>query len=116
MTEYAELSIKVAFADREYRRLRLEAQRLYEKSDDITEEWLYGSDFADRELAAELSEAARWVDVAAGQAYDVANCMWAGQYESIDDNCTDNGVNRCQCGECQPGHVNIDEPLPYGAV
>ena len=78
MTAYALLSIKVAHADREYRRLRLEAQHLYEKSDAITEEWLYGSD-ADCEMAAEFSNAANLVDIAAGQHYDVANCMWPGR-------------------------------------
>ena len=77
MTAYALLSIKVAHADREYRRLRLEAQKLYQQADKASDNFYFlNIGNYDPEHWNELQEAARLVDKAAGQYYDVANCMW----------------------------------------
>ena len=80
MTAYALLSIKVAHADREYRRLRLEAQKLYQQADKASDNFYFlNIGNYDPEYWNELQEAAHLVDKAAGQYYDVANCMWPGR-------------------------------------
>ena len=79
MTAYAELSIKVAQADREYWRLRLAAQKLYQQADGMIETTLDGTPLIGDDFIAEWQEAANLVDIVAGQYYDVANCMWPGR-------------------------------------
>jgi len=76
MTAYALLSIKVAHADREYWRLRLAAQKLYQQADGMIETTLDGTPLIGDDFIAEWQAAANLVDIAAGQYYDVANCMW----------------------------------------
>jgi len=76
MTAYALLSIKVAHASQEYWRLRLEAQKLYQQADGMIETTLDGTPLIGDDFIAEWQAAANLVDIAAGQYYDVANCMW----------------------------------------
>ena len=79
MTTYALLSIKVAHASQEYWRLRLEAQKLYQQADGMIETTLDGTPLIGDDFIAEWQAAANLVDIAAGQYYDVANCMWPGR-------------------------------------
>ena len=76
MTAYALLSIKVSHASQEYWRLRLAAQKLYQQADNMIECTLNGTPLIGDDFIAEWQAAANLVDIAAGQYYDVANCMW----------------------------------------